>query len=185
MSNLYDDFIPHHPVRKNMYNKFYNLLKTLYKIHNYLDNDVQKIALNIEKGIFNYTLSHNQVADWNNSFKCLYMDRCVRIYSNLNPNSCVKNINLIHRLYNKEFEAQELAFFDSAKIFPEKYKENMAKYYTTLPNIDDKPKEIEDGYHRCGKCRTYKTTYYQLQTRSADEPEIGLKSTLPLIFWLY
>ena len=26
------------------------------------------------------------------------------------------------------------------------------------------------GLFRCGKCRGYKTTFYQMQTRSADEP---------------
>lgn len=30
--------------------------------------------------------------------------------------------------------------------------------------------DIVDGAHLCNKCKTYKTTYYQLQTRSADEP---------------
>lgn len=30
--------------------------------------------------------------------------------------------------------------------------------------------EAPDGMFTCGKCRSQKTTYYQLQTRSADEP---------------
>ena len=28
----------------------------------------------------------------------------------------------------------------------------------------------DDGMFQCGKCKKKKTTYYQLQTRSADEP---------------
>jgi DNA-directed RNA polymerase subunit M/transcription elongation factor TFIIS len=33
-------------------------------------------------------------------------------------------------------------------------------------------KEIQnqDGLFKCGKCRSMKTSYYQMQTRSADEP---------------
>jgi len=30
--------------------------------------------------------------------------------------------------------------------------------------------ELFDGVFKCGKCKSMKTTYYQMQTRSADEP---------------
>ena len=28
----------------------------------------------------------------------------------------------------------------------------------------------QDGFFKCGRCKSVKTTYYQMQTRSADEP---------------
>ena len=37
----------------------------------------------------------------------------------------------------------------------------------------DRAKQLasgKDGSHTCGRCRSKKTTFYQLQTRSADEP---------------
>jgi DNA-directed RNA polymerase subunit M/transcription elongation factor TFIIS len=30
--------------------------------------------------------------------------------------------------------------------------------------------EDYNGLFKCGKCKSVKTTYYQMQTRSADEP---------------
>ena len=32
------------------------------------------------------------------------------------------------------------------------------------------PPKVEKGIHKCGKCKSDETWYYQLQTRSADEP---------------
>lgn len=43
-------------------------------------------------------------------------------------------------------------------------KRDMAKDYNVANDKDYK------GIFRCEKCRNYKTTYYQMQTRSADEP---------------
>lgn len=43
-------------------------------------------------------------------------------------------------------------------------KRDMAKDYSLANEKDYK------GLFRCNKCRGYKTTYYELQTRSADEP---------------
>jgi len=31
-------------------------------------------------------------------------------------------------------------------------------------------KKNQDGFFKCGRCKSMKTTYYQMQTRSADEP---------------
>ena len=28
----------------------------------------------------------------------------------------------------------------------------------------------QDGFFKCGRCKSMKTTYFQMQTRSADEP---------------
>lgn len=160
---------PIHPTRKNMYKKLYDLLLRYNKDfkYNYPDYEIQKSALNIEKGIFNYTLEKNSTITWSIHFKEMYMNNFVRVYSNLNIDSYIKNYNLIHRLFQKEFLPQELPYLKSDRLFPEKYNKNI-EHIILEEHIT--PKEIEDGYHRCGKCKTYKTTYYQLQTRSADEP---------------
>lgn len=197
----YDEFIPKHPKRKNIYIKFYDLLVKYYNKfktekflnaenqemnykYNFSNDELQKIALNIEKGIFNNTLSNHQVEDWNNMFQIYYIHNAVRVYGNLNPESYLKNVNLIHRLFYGEFKPEELAFFDAEKRFPERYREMMDDYIASLPKYTEKIKveDMPDGAHFCGKCKTYKTTYYQLQTRSAKI--IGWKSTLLITSWL-
>jgi DNA-directed RNA polymerase subunit M/transcription elongation factor TFIIS len=114
-------------------------------------------------------------------FETYYIHITVTVYSNLNPESYLKNVNLIHRLFYGEFKPEELAFFDAEKRFPERYREMMDDYLASLPKYAEK-QEDEDGAFRCGKCKSMKTSYYQMQTRSAKI--IGWKSTLLITSWL-
>ena len=180
----YDNYIPKHPFRESIYKKFYNLLIENKGDYNYTDDDLQKIALNIERGIFNSSLKG--VISWDNMVKTRYTSVAVRIFSNLNPKSYLKNVNLIHRLFTKEFTEFELIKLDPEHIFPERYYEIMQDYIASQPKIAAK-QEQPDGIHKCGYCASqkqeaYKTTYYQLQTRSAKI--IGWKSILLITSWL-
>ena len=151
---------------------YYNKSVEMNYKYDFTNDLLQKMALNIEKGIFNYTLQNNKVQDWNSIFQTYYIDNCVRVYSNLNPESYLKNINFIHRLFSIEFKPEELAYFDAEKRFPERHSQMMDDYQASLPKYAEKVKveDMPDGAHFCGKCKTHKTSYYQLQTRSADEP---------------
>lgn len=53
-----------------------------------------------------------------------------------------------------------------AKAFEERAARNMKKDYNSAVLQDPNYK----GIFKCKKCKTYKTTYYEMQTRSADEP---------------
>jgi len=197
----FNEFIPKHPKRKSIYTKFYDLLVKYYNKfktekflnaenqemnykYNFTNDQLQKIALNIEKCIFNYTLVNHNSQDWNNMFQTFYIQSVVRVYGNLNPDGYLKNTNLIHRLFCGEFQSQELVYFNSEKMFPERYNKMMDEYYDSLPKYAEKVKieDMPDGMHFCGKCKTHKTSHYQLQTRSAKI--IGWKSTLLITSWL-
>lgn len=169
--NHYDKFIPIHPFRESIYHKFLKLLeKNNIEPYNFSKIELQKFALNIERGIFNYTINQCSIKEWNYMFKYIYTTKAVKIYSNLNTDNYIKNTELIHRLFTREFTEFDLAYFTSEQIFPSKYNNNMKLYNETLNKIAPKKEITNDGVHFCRKCRTYKTTYYQLQTRSADEP---------------
>jgi len=53
------------------------------------------------------------------------------------------------------------------ELYPELWDEIRAGILSTIPDTE---KEIPDGMFKCGKCKTMKTAYTQVQTRSADEP---------------
>jgi hypothetical protein len=87
----------------------------------------KKISLNLEKGIFNYTIitakERNIVRNWNNSkFVMIYTDKLKSIMLNLSKKSSVKNTNLLERLKKGEFKPHEMAFMTHQEIFPEKWK---------------------------------------------------------------
>jgi len=173
--------IPIHPKRNKIYNKFLELLNDYFKENKekykeeYNENKLQKMAINIERGIFNYALklysnsSNLKNTYWCSSFKMYYMHRSIIIYSNLNPKSTIKNTQLIEKLFNKQFNEFELTHFNTQQLFPEKY-DQLTKLYDLDKVIIKEEKEIPDGIIKCKKCRSYKTTYYEMQTRSADEP---------------
>lgn len=166
-----DNLIPKHPYRENVYNKLFALLlKHNQEPYSYSQDDIQKFALNIERGIFNYAVSNSSSSEWDFMFKQTYTSKAVRIYTNINPESYLKNTELIHRFFRKEFTEFELAKFESEQLFPSRYYELLAQYGTDVSKEVNKPDENIQGMFRCGKCKTYKTSYYQMQTRSADEP---------------
>lgn len=167
--------IPEHKVRNNVYHKLLGILqqhvgKGQYTAFNMNQTELIKCALNLERGIFNYTLQNStgKHTTWNKDFEHLYIQRAVTVYVNLNPNSRLQNVNLLTRLLTKEIDEFDIAHFDAKHMFPERYQQIQTQYATE--DVIETPKEIPDGMFRCGKCKSYKTTYYQLQTRSADEP---------------
>ena len=127
------------------------------------------IATNIEKGIFNWTIQHasknNIVKKWSNSFFItLYIDRLRSVYINL------KKPDVSSAVISGNIKPQDIAFMSHQEICPDKWKQliedkkvrDKQKYE---PNI-----EASTDNFTCNKCKSKKCTYYQLQTRSADEP---------------
>lgn len=132
-------------------------------------NDVDTISINIEKGIFNWSIQqaskNNIVKKWSNTFfVTLYIDRLRSIYINL------KKPDVSAAVLSGNIKSQEIAFMTHQEICPEKWKQliedkkvrDKQKYE---PNI-----EASTDNFTCNKCKSKKCTYYQLQTRSADEP---------------
>jgi len=135
----------------------------------------KKLSLNLEKGIFNYTIQtarlRNIVRKWDNkAFVMIYVDKFKGILLNLNAKSTVKNKELLKRLKNGEFKAHELAFMTHQELYPEKW-----KYLIDKKIKRDKSEGVVDlsaatDEFFCFKCKKRKCSYYQMQTRSADEP---------------
>lgn len=175
-----DTFVPTHPTRARVFNAFYSLINSVCQHEDFKDVihdniNPKKIALNLERGIFNYILekrSSNNDVTWNDSFASIYRMRSVTIYSNLNPFGYLKNTNLIRKLLIRELDEFTLCRLDSAQLFPERHQELMEKYKKEVGNevysipLEDRP----DGILQCRKCKSWKTTYTERQTRSADEP---------------
>jgi transcription elongation factor S-II len=135
----------------------------------------KNISLNLEKGVYNYTIHASKekkiVRSWSNSaFIMIYLDKLKSIMLNLNSKSSVKNTTLLKCLKKGDFKPHELAFMSHQELFPEKWK------YLIDAKIkrDKKEGEVDlsaasDEFF-CFKCKKRKCSYYQMQTRSADEP---------------
>lgn len=127
-------------------------------------------AENLEKGIYNWTLKEAKnrkiVRQWNNPyFYQIYSDRLRSIFINLRENEYL--INLIEE---KKIKAHELAFMSHQEMAPERWKELIRIKSIRDQNKYEQNSEATTDTYMCRKCKSNKCTYYQLQTRSADEP---------------
>ena len=80
---------------------------------------------------------------------------------------------LLYRLLRKEVKSQDLPSMRPDQLQPDGlYSRTAFKLRTKELAIEQMRMKEEDydGLFKCGKCKSVKTTYYQMQTRSADEP---------------
>jgi DNA-directed RNA polymerase subunit M/transcription elongation factor TFIIS len=161
--------------RKNVKNKLGEVL------NNFKDGS------NLEIGIYNYTLTKanekNIIKKWNNIyFVRIYLDKFKTLYINLKTDSIKQLIT------EKKIKPHELAFLSHQEMLPEKWGALIEDIKIKTENKYTPKVEASTNNFKCLKCldiesRTAKLekrelnqnffrkcTYYQLQTRSADEP---------------
>ena len=148
-------------------------IKIVIKFDKILNN--LKLSKNIEKGIYNYVINIAKVKNiprlWNNNvFYNLYMNKCLSIYVNINKDSYIKNNYLLGKILNNEIEPEKVSKLSVYDIFPDNWKELMDK----KSKMDElkyklKPEAMTDQF-KCRKCYSRSCSYYEVQTRSADEP---------------
>tara|TARA_Y100000996_G_scaffold280044_1_gene220904 strand:+ start:632 stop:1150 length:519 start_codon:yes stop_codon:yes gene_type:complete len=154
------------------------LYHTRTKAYNILDKIIQDeyISRNVEKGIYNYTIwkskERRQRCMWDNiHFLNMYVNKVRQIVTNISPNTYTDKTQTLKRLKEKQFLPHEIAFMTCYEIFPEHWESIIAE----KKKKDAMMCEIDFGQatnqFRCMKCKGNKTTYYTMQTRSADEGE--------------
>ena len=126
-------------------------------------------SVNLEKGIFNYSLkestSRKVVKKWDNPyFIQIYIDKLRSVYLNLNKKYLLK------KLEEGDIKSHHIAFMTHQEISPEKWDELIKEKIKRDKNKFETNIEAATDTFTCRKCKLNKCTYYQMQTRSADEP---------------
>jgi DNA-directed RNA polymerase subunit M/transcription elongation factor TFIIS len=163
-----DTYVPNNSTRKFVFDKFYTLLQKNI-LDDYSEDYCKCLAINLEKGIFNYSIQNkpSKIIYWNNKIHPIYMSRFKHIYNNLDPNSYIQNKSLLEKMLKNDITVHNLCVnMKPEEIFPEIYE----SYYKAKHDEESVPvQELPDGMFKCWKCKSKKTTYYQMQIRSADE----------------
>jgi transcription elongation factor S-II len=123
----------------------------------------------MERGVYNYTLKESTnrkvVKKWDNPyFMQIYIDRMRSIYINL------KNDDLLEQIKNGTIKSQNVAFMTHQEMKPEKWETMIQEKIKRDKNKFETTIEAATDTFKCRKCHSNKCTYYQMQTRSADEP---------------
>ena len=149
---------------------------------------------NAERSVYNWTVQESRInaqdPSWENpKFRWRYkqklhaltreLERDPRIFVKLQVQGDYVNFTfkilpqLVGRIQNKELETRSLARYTPDVLWPQ------GPYATTRMALREKDMAREkskadaddyEGLFKCGKCKSTKTSYYQMQTRSADEP---------------
>lgn len=134
-----------------------------------LDND-QELAVECERHL--YELAH-QLTNGSNldhqDFRNIYESKVFNILENLDPDGYVGNPNLHIRVKKKEVSPAQLVRMTDRELYPEKWAKYDEKRRQEIQHQEAQSESASDFY-RCGKCKKRRTTYYQMQTRSGDEP---------------
>lgn len=131
--------------------------------------------VDLERGIYNYALEE---ADrrrvkkvWENpDFQAIYDIASKRTITNIDNTSYLANTRLLERLKEGEFKPHDIPFMAYSELFPEKWGtmiEMAIKRETKMLEVD---KSMATDMFRCTRCGKRQCTYYEMQTRSADEP---------------
>tara|TARA_B100001996_G_C18572763_1_gene559083 strand:+ start:234 stop:668 length:435 start_codon:yes stop_codon:yes gene_type:complete len=111
----------------------------------------EKDSINIEKSIYNFSInfaeSKNITPSWeNNLFYELYKNKAFLI------KEMIKLEKIEELMSSGELKAKDISSWNPQETDEDLYQ------------------DVEEGLFVCNKCGSKKTTYYSLQTRSADEP---------------
>jgi DNA-directed RNA polymerase subunit M/transcription elongation factor TFIIS len=129
-------------------------------------------ARNCERNILNWTVKTCSGAA---SFDKKHFRQMYKMKTMFLLASMKRCPEIIEKLKTKQLESSKIAFYSSDILEPD------GPYSAALLANRKKDMEMEarkcededyEGILKCGKCKSNKTDYYQMQTRSADEPMV-------------
>jgi DNA-directed RNA polymerase subunit M/transcription elongation factor TFIIS len=141
------------------------------------DQTPENIIKNIEKGVFNWSIGHvktlcHTIPSWENPlFREVYKRKALSIIYNLKD----ARSHLKIRLLKGKLKTRDLSTMKPFELWPtgpydqRKRQRECDELRKRLANDKEEAEDFE-GAFKCGKCKSKRTKYYQMQTRSADEP---------------
>ena len=142
-----------------------------------LNNELDDISSTrkIEKELYNWSIkiakSRYIERKWNNRlFKQLYISKVRSLYSNISSTSYVNNLSFKQKLLDGTIDISKLSELSVYDIYPENWSELLdKKIKRDKLKYEMKPSAMTDQF-KCRKCGSRSCSYYEVQTRSADEP---------------
>ena len=154
--------------RSNIRVKLHNMIHKNCELLNHID-DIELISGNIEKSVYNYTIKEsiqkNIVRKWNNEyFVQLYIDKLRSMFANIQSNN-----DFMNKIINGEIDPKQVAFLSHQEINPARWNEIIHR-----KNIRDESKlttgvKANTSLYTCKRCKSKNCSFYEAQTRSADE----------------
>jgi transcription elongation factor S-II len=135
----------------------------------------EKDCILLERAVYNACIHESKkrhiLCDWSfPMFERLYERKMRHICGNLHPESYIQNKDLLERYKRNEYTFEDLMTWNQTEIFPERNKELADKQFQREQRLLEGNKANATDKFFCTRCHKRQCTYYELQTRSADEP---------------
>lgn len=129
----------------------------------------------LERAVYNACIQESKrrhiLCDWSFPlFKHLYQRKTRYICGNLHPDCYIENKGLLERYKRGEYTFDDLMTWTQNEVFPERNKELAEKQFQREQRLLEGNKANATDKFFCTRCQKRQCTYYELQTRSADEP---------------
>ena len=137
------------------------------KLNAIIEDDT--LCVNVERGVFNYSLKEAStkkiIKKWENPrFVQIYLDRLRSIYINL------KDTSFLNRIKNGEVTPLNIASMTHQEMNPSQWRALIEQKVMRDANKYTNNIQASTDMFTSKKCKSKRCTYYELQTRSADEP---------------
>lgn len=129
-----------------------------------LENEIYKVSLKEAD-------AKHIIKDWSiKMFVYTYHSILRKIISNLFSNSYLKNTELMKRYKAKEVSLEEICSMNHYSLYESKWKERIENQKNIEKRRIEGNKSMATDQFLCTRCFKRECTYYEMQTRSADEP---------------
>lgn len=151
--------------------------KKVYEVikHFFNDDCTEAQMLDLERGFFNASIEEatrkHIPHTWEHAtFKWIYTTISKRIISNFHTESYIGNKSLFERWKEGEFTLDQIGSWDSYELNPAQWKDLKDQQFRREKKVLEGNLAMATDRFRCSQCKKKLCSYYELQTRSADEP---------------
>lgn len=131
------------------------------------------LAEEMEQGILDYSESFAADENLNTGsrlYEQLYVSKAREIVDNLQPDGYLNNTGLLKRVRAGQVAPKDVARLSPQQLFPEMWQALMEeKQKKEELKFSSRIQATTDAY-RCRRCGSNECSFYELQTRSIDEP---------------
>jgi transcription elongation factor S-II len=142
-----------------------------------------ELGRNAERSVYNAAIASAKnarvEAKWRNPlFATIYLDLARMVFCNLTRATPEGELGLAERVSSGQLRARDLGAMTHQEMCPWVWRELVAAKVARDKSQYEINMEAATEEFRCFKCKKRKCTYYELQTRSGDEPMTTFVSCL-------
>lgn len=127
----------------------------------------------LEKSIFNKTIRDSKRLNVERNWDCRIFRECYKrnikkIVSNIHTNKNSENV--LNKIKNGYIEPENLINIPHEKLYPDLWEKILLENKKKMDSLQKETQTKGTSMFKCNKCKERNCVYFQLQTRSADEP---------------